>query len=69
MKNPDTFQNEQEVKVPHQGSEKNDLLVILSLLINNWYFFSITIIAAFFCARFYIGPYLASIPVISHIAY
>jgi len=59
MKNTDTFQNEQEVRLPNQGNEKNDLLVILSLLMDNWYYFFIAIIITSACARFYIRHTMA----------
>lgn len=54
INNSDTFQNEPQNKNPQQGVG-NDLLVIISLLKDNWYFFLIAVLIALSCARFYIG--------------
>lgn len=54
MNNLDRLQKEQHDKVP-QLAGGLDPVVILSLIIKNWYFFVIAILAALFIARFYIG--------------
>jgi tyrosine-protein kinase Etk/Wzc len=54
MNNPESPQKEQQGKVTHQVGGI-DPLVILSLILKNWYFFLIAIVAAFIGARFYIG--------------
>jgi tyrosine-protein kinase Etk/Wzc len=54
MNTPNTFHKEQQGKLPQQAGGL-DPLVILSLILKNWYFFLIAIIAAFFGARFYLS--------------
>jgi capsular exopolysaccharide synthesis family protein len=54
MNNPNNFQWEQQGKLP-QHDNGLEPRVILSLIMDNWYYFMITIIAAFFGARMYIS--------------
>jgi tyrosine-protein kinase Etk/Wzc len=54
MNNPNTFLKEQPGSIP-QHSGGLDPLVILSLIMNNWYYFVIAVIAALLGARFYLG--------------
>jgi tyrosine-protein kinase Etk/Wzc len=54
MNYPSTIQKEQQGK-PSQQSGGLDPMVILSLILKNWYFFVIAVIVAVFIARFYIG--------------
>jgi tyrosine-protein kinase Etk/Wzc len=54
MKNPDTFQQEQQDKILQQKSDL-DLRVFLSLILRNWYWFIIGIVIALFCVRFYVN--------------
>ena len=54
MNNPSIFQKEQQGKLP-QPVGGLDPLVILSLIMNNWYYFLIALIAALIGARFYLS--------------
>jgi tyrosine-protein kinase Etk/Wzc len=54
MNNPNTFQKEHHGSLP-QHSVGIDPLVILSMIINNWYYFVISAIVAFIGARFYLN--------------
>lgn len=54
MKSPDTLVIEQQSK-PLKKAVGLDPLIILSLILHNWYYFVITIPIALFCARFYVG--------------
>lgn len=54
MNNSNTIQNEQQGKLFQQASGI-DPMVILSLIIKNWYFFVICVIAAFIGSRFFLG--------------
>jgi tyrosine-protein kinase Etk/Wzc len=53
MNTPDTFQKEQQNRLPHQTGGL-DPLVILSLIVKNWYIFLIAVGVALFSARFYL---------------
>jgi tyrosine-protein kinase Etk/Wzc len=52
--NLNPFQKEQQDKLPQQVGGI-DPLVIISLIMNNWYFFVIAVVGAFIGARFYLG--------------
>jgi tyrosine-protein kinase Etk/Wzc len=54
MKNPDTFQNEQQAKLSPQASGINPM-AILSLIMHNWYIFGVALIVALFIARLYLS--------------
>jgi tyrosine-protein kinase Etk/Wzc len=54
MKTAEIFQNEQQVRFPHQGIGVDPILV-LSLITKNWYYFLGTLLIAFLGARFYVG--------------
>jgi capsular exopolysaccharide synthesis family protein len=54
MNNPDNSKMEQQVKMNyHEGGI--DPMIILSLLMHNWYWFTITVLAALIGARMYIS--------------
>jgi capsular exopolysaccharide synthesis family protein len=59
MKNSNAFQRELQGKLPQQMGGL-DPLVILDLLKKNWYYFVIALLAAVFCARFYISHTMPS---------
>ena len=54
MNNPNNSQSEQKDKL-HPQVVGLDPVVILSLIINNWYYFLISLIIALFGAHFYLG--------------
>ncbi len=54
MKKTNDFQLEPQ-NIPSEELGKNDLQIILSLILKNWYWFVISIIIALFCVRFYVG--------------
>jgi capsular exopolysaccharide synthesis family protein len=54
MIKPNTFQQEQQARLPQDESGINPM-VILSLILHNWYYFVITVIAAILFARLYLS--------------
>ncbi len=54
MENPSIIQKEQMGKHSQEVGEFNPI-VIISLIIKNWYWFLITLIVALFGARFYLN--------------
>jgi tyrosine-protein kinase Etk/Wzc len=51
MKNPETSQNERQAGIPNTESGINPMMII-SLMLRNWYYFFVALVIAFMVARF-----------------